>query len=105
MKEVDKYPEGHFVWIWMGIGVVAFSVVGVSLSILLKNFGVIGVWPAFGVMIGFVIGKAIENKHEEEGMMRPLTNKEKKVRILAVAVLLILLLLVAVVFSMMYFLK
>jgi hypothetical protein len=35
-KKNEKYPEGHFVGIWMGIGIAIFSGVGVPLSIVLK---------------------------------------------------------------------
>jgi len=38
MEENNKlYPEGHFVWMWMGIGVAMFSGIGIPLSIVSEN--------------------------------------------------------------------
>jgi len=45
MEEKNKkYPEGHFMGMWMGIGIAIFSGVGVSLSIVLKIQGLIGLF-------------------------------------------------------------
>ena len=75
-----KYPEGHFVGMWMGIGIAIFSGVGVPLSIALKIPGLIGIGPAIGVAFGLSLGQSIESKYKREGKIRPLTEDEKKKR-------------------------
>ncbi len=78
MNEKDKkYPEGHFVGMWIGIGLAIFTVFGISLSIATGNTGLIGIGPAIGVAIGVAIGQSIEDKHKKEGRIRPLTKEEK----------------------------
>ena len=79
MEQNDKkYPEGHFVGMWMGIGIAIVSGFGVPLSIVTKNYGLIGIGPAIGVAFGLSIGQAIENKYKREKKIRPLTEEEKK---------------------------
>ena len=81
MEKIDKkYPEGHFVGMWMGICIAIFSGIGVPLCIILKNPGLIGIGPAIGVSMGLAIGAAIESKYKKEGKIRPLTEDEKKKR-------------------------
>ena len=77
-EDVETYPEGHFVGMWMGIGMAIFSMMGVPLSIITDNYGFIGIGPAIGVAFGLSIGQAIENKKKEQGLIRPLTDAEKK---------------------------
>jgi len=43
----NTYPEGHFLGIWMGIG-IAISFVIVFLCIVTDNPGFIGIGPAIG---------------------------------------------------------
>jgi hypothetical protein len=73
-----KYPEGHFVGMWMAIGVAVISGVGIPLSIATGNIGFIGVGPGIGIALGLSIGSAIEAKYKKEGKIRPLTEEEKK---------------------------
>jgi len=81
-----KYAEGYFVGMWMGIGIAIFSGVGVSLSIVLKIPGLIGIGPAIGVAFGLALGQSIEAKYKKEGKIRPLTKEEKnKRKILVIA--------------------
>ncbi len=75
-----KYPEGHFVGKWMGIGIVIFSGFGIPLSIVSGNLGLIGIGPALGLVFGLAIGSSIESKYKKEGKIRPLTEDEKKKR-------------------------
>ena len=79
-KNNKKYPEGHFVGMWMGIGIAIFSGVGVPLSIALKIPGLIGIGPAIGVAFGLALGQSLESKYKKEGKIRPLTEDEKKKR-------------------------
>jgi hypothetical protein len=101
-EKVKKYPEGHFIGMWIGIGIAIFSGFGIPLSIVTGNPGFIGIGPALGVSIGIAIGQSIENKHKQEGRIRPLTEIEQKkkknaifagILILTVGVLIFLLLL------------
>jgi hypothetical protein len=78
--ENKQYPEGHFVGMWIGIGMVLFAGIGIPLSIVLENPGFFGIGPAIGVAFGAGIGASIESKKKKEGLIRPLTAKEKKTR-------------------------
>jgi hypothetical protein len=77
-EKSKKYPEGHFVGMWMGIGIALFSGIGIPISIATENPGFIGIGPALGVAFGLAIGTSVESKHKKEGKIRPLTKDEKK---------------------------
>jgi len=80
LKKNKKYPKGHFIGIWMSLGIAIFSGIGIPLSIISHNIGFIGVGPGIGVAIGLAIGQSIENKYQKEGKIRPLTEAEKRTR-------------------------
>lgn len=61
----EKYPKGHFVSLWTGIGIVLFSGVGVPLSGLTGNEGLICLGPAIGVAFGIFLGQMIEKKYKK----------------------------------------
>ena len=98
-----KYPEGHFLGMWMGIGIAIFSGMGVPLSIITKNYAFMGIGPALGVAFGLSIGQGIENKYKKEGRIRPLTEDEKKRKKMAVLAGLALLALGVIVFLLLLF--
>ena len=75
---IKKYPEGHFLGVWMGICMAIFSGFGIPLSIITENPGFIGIGPALGVAVGVAIGQSIENKYKQKGKIRPLTESEQK---------------------------
>lgn len=77
-EEQKKYPEGHFVGMWMGIGMVIFAGLGIPLSIITDNHGLIGIGPALGVGFGLAIGQAIENKYKKEGRIIPKSENDSK---------------------------
>jgi hypothetical protein len=77
-EKSKKYPEGHFLGMWMGIGIALFSGIEIPLSIATKNPGFIGIWPALGVAFRVAIGTSIESKYKKEGKIRPLTKDENK---------------------------
>jgi hypothetical protein len=79
-EKVRKYPEGHFLGMWIGIGIAIFSGIGVPLSFVLGSPGFIGIGPALGVAFGVAVGQSIEEKHRKEGRIRPLTKEERKIR-------------------------
>lgn len=79
-KNNEKYPEGHFLGMWTGIGIAMFTAIGIPLSIALKIPGLIGIGPAIGVAFGLSLGQSIESKYKREGKIRPLTEDEKKKR-------------------------
>ena len=72
------YPEGHFLGMWIGIGIAIFAGLGIPLSIVTENPGFIGIGPALGVAVGVAIGQSIENKYKKEGKIRPLSEYERK---------------------------
>ena len=100
----DKYPEGHFLGIWMGIGIVIFSGLGIPLSIATDNPGFIGIGPALGVAFGLAVGQSIENKYKEKGRIRPLTEFEIKRKKIAIAAGIIILIIGALIFFLLLFL-
>ena len=103
MEEKNKkYPEGHFLGMWMGIGIAIFTGVGVPISIATKNLGLIGIGPAIGIAFGLSIGAGIEEKYKKQGKIRPLTEEEEKRKKLAVLAGVIMLLLGVAAFLFMY---
>jgi len=94
-EKTKKYPEGHFVVMWMGIGIAIFSGLGIPLAIVTENFGLIGIGPAMGAAFGVVIGQSVEAKYKKEGKIRPLTEEERKRKQIGVTVGLIVLLFLA----------
>ena len=75
-KQIEKFPEGHFISMWTGIGIAIFAGLGVPISFITGNHGLIGIGPAIGVVIGAAIGNAVEEK-KKKGKIRPLTEAEK----------------------------
>ncbi|MFC1663876.1 hypothetical protein ACFL0A_02020 [Patescibacteria group bacterium] len=98
MEENNKtYPEGHFVGQWMSIGMVVGAPLGLAFSFVFKNYISILVGLTIGMCIGLVIGSRIEAKHKKEGIIRPLTEGEKKRKKIAITALFIILLIGALV--------
>ena len=106
MEENDKqYPEGHFVGMWMGIGIAIFTGVGVPIAFATGNPGLFGIGPALGVSIGLSIGSGIEAKYKKEGKIRPLTEEEKKGKKIAITVGVISLVVLALVGLLFFLLR
>ena len=104
MEENNKqYPEGHFVWMWMGIGVAIFSGIGIPLSIASENLGFMGIGPAIGVAIGLAVGSSIEARYKKEGKIRPLSEKEKKRQKMGITAGIMILSLLALIFLILAF--
>jgi len=99
------YPEGHFLGLWMGIGAAIFSLIGIPLCIVTDNPGFIGIGPAIGISFGLAIGQAIENKHKQEGKIRPLTESEIKRRKKTITAGIIILAFGVLMFISVYFLR
>lgn len=76
----EKHPEGHYINLWMLLGIIIFSGFGIPISITTDNAAFIGMGPAIGVAIGLSIGAAVEQQKKKEGKIRPLTKQEKKQR-------------------------
>jgi uncharacterized membrane protein YbhN (UPF0104 family) len=76
--ENKKYPEGHFVGMWMGIGIALFTGLGLFFGNALKNSNFISMGPLIGVAFGLIVGQSIEAKNKREGRIRKLSEKEKK---------------------------
>lgn len=73
-----KYPEGHFVGMWIGIGIAVFAGIGVTVGIATNHAGMMSIFPALGVAIGVAVGSGLEAKYKKAGLIRPLTEKEEK---------------------------
>ena len=99
-----KFPEGHFVGMWMGICIAIFSGFGIPLSIVTENPGFIGIGPALGVAVGVAIGQSIENKYKQEGRIRPLSESEIKRKRNAVTAGIVTLASGVLIFIVLYFL-
>ena len=100
--EENKYPEGHFTGMWMGIGIAIFSGIGVPIAIATENMAFMGIGPAMGVAFGLSIGAGIEEKYKKQGKIRPLTEAEQKRKKLVVLAGRIMLLLGVIAFLFLY---
>lgn len=103
MKKTKKYPEGHFVGMWMALGIAIFSGIGIPLSIATENYAFMGIGPALGVAFGMSIGTGIEAKMKKQGKIRPLTKEEAKKKRGGVAIGIIALLILVVLALIMFF--
>jgi len=74
----QKYPEGHFTGLWIGIGVAVGAGLGVPMAIVLGNMAFIGLGMPIGIAIGAAIGTSQEARHKAEGKIRPLRDSEKE---------------------------
>ena len=99
-----KYPEGHFLQMWMAIGIAIFSGLGIPLSIITENTGFIAIGPAIGVAVGLAIGQSIENKYKKDGRIRPLTESEQKRKKTSVLLGAVILIFGMILFLLLYFL-
>ena len=76
----QKYPEGHFVGMWIGIGAAIGSGLGVAFAIAIGNMALMGIGIPIGIAIGVGIGSAQEAQYKAKGLIRPHTEAEKKQR-------------------------
>jgi len=94
-NKYKKYPEGHFVGIYMGMSMAIFTGGFVPIAILTNIYGLIGVGPAIGVAVGIAIGSSVEKKYKDEGRIIPRdsesTSKVKKIAIVGIILGIILL--------------
>jgi len=82
----------------MGIGIAIFAGIGIPLSIISENIGLIGIGPAIGVAFGLAVGTAIEARYQKEGKIRALSEKEKKRKIIGITAGILILSLLALIF-------
>jgi len=101
----ETYPEGHFVGMWIGIGIAIFSGFGIAISTATGNPGLIGIGPAIGVAIGVAIGTGVEKKMKKQGKIMPLTKKEKQAKSKVVLIGVLLLVIAMIVFVALLFLR
>ena len=104
-SEELNYPKGYFTGIWMVLGLAVFSGVGIPLSVITENFGLIGIGPAIGISLGLAIGQSVENNYEKTGKIRPLTDKERKHRKLFIFLGIVLLIIGVLLFLLLVLLK
>ena len=101
-EKVEKYAEGHFVGIWMCIGILIMFGIGIPFAIVTHNYMFVYIGPAIGVAFGMAIGQSIENKHKLEGRIRPLNKSEQKKMKYSIASGIVLLTLGVLVFMLFY---
>ena len=82
----EQYPEGHFIGMWIGIGIAIFTGVGVPVSVATDNLAFLGIGPAIGVAFGAAIGTSLQAKYSQEGKIRPLTEDEQRKRKLGIKI-------------------
>jgi hypothetical protein len=85
MSQRKTYPEGHWMGIGMGLGIVICMPLGLIMGIVMDNIPIgIAIGPALGVGMGVGIGAGLEARHKDR--VRPLTEKEKRIRKIAVLI-------------------
>jgi len=77
---VKTYPKGQIMGMWMAIGIALSSGIGIPLSIVTDNPGLIAIGPAIGVAIGTALGASMEARYEKKGLIRPLSEQERTSR-------------------------
>ncbi|RLD64272.1 MAG: hypothetical protein DRJ01_01250 [Bacteroidetes bacterium] len=75
--EKKKYPEGHFVGMYIALGVAVFTALGLYFGSTFEKSNYITIGPVIGVLFGVIVGRSIESKYKQEGRIRCLTDKEK----------------------------
>ncbi|MBE9467531.1 MAG: hypothetical protein IMY72_04300 [Bacteroidetes bacterium] len=100
--ENKKFPEGHFVGLWMGIGIAVFTGLGLFIGNAFKNSSFVSMGPIIGVAFGILVGQAVEAKNKREGRIRTLYEKEKKRKKILVLLGLALLIIGFTMFFFMY---
>ncbi len=89
----EKYPEGHFISMYMAIFMPLGLIYGLILGPSFYGMGL-----GIGLVMGIAVGTAIEVKYKKEGKIRPLTKNEKRKRRVALFVGLALGILVVLLF-------
>ena len=95
-RKTGKFPEGHYRGRGMGIGIA----IGAGLGVAMEN---IAIGIPIGIAFGVAIGGAMEKKHADE--LRPMTEKEIKMKQQALMLTIGLLLLTALAAAGAYFLR
>jgi len=87
MSEEKKYAEGHFKSMWMLLGILIFSAIGIPLRFVLDIPMLIGAGPLVGAIFGMLVGEKVETKHRNAGHLRPLNDKEVRNKKILVVVI------------------
>ncbi len=67
-KELKVVPRNHYRKLWAIFGFTAFGLpIGVTIGLLLKNIGLLGVGLPFGMIIGLLVGSSMDKKAAVEG--------------------------------------
>lgn len=67
-KEADLIPANHYRNHWMSVGMGAIALpVGLTLALITRNMGFIGIGIPIGIVIGRIVGKAKDRKALAEG--------------------------------------
>jgi len=101
-KKTGKYPQGHYLGLGIALGLPLGYFVAFLLGRLLsKDVLFFSLGPSLGAGVGIVTGSILEKKNKDK--LRPLTEKEQKLKNASIIIMLGLLLLGVV--SFLFFLR
>jgi hypothetical protein len=67
-KKLGITPKGHYLALWMGLGLAIFGVpLGVAFGVAMGNMGLLGIGIGAALPIGMAIGAGLDKKAEKEG--------------------------------------
>ncbi|PLX09768.1 MAG: hypothetical protein C0596_00330 [Marinilabiliales bacterium] len=78
MEKDNKKHEGHYKSLGVTIGFASFAGIGIPISIIFDNMSFIGIGVIAGVLLGSIIGEAMEKKQAAAGNIRPMNEEEIK---------------------------
>ena len=78
-EKTGKHPKGHYIGLGIALGMLPGYLIAFFIGWMLGTTAVmVSLGPALGLGIGLTFGSIWEKKHEKE--LRPLTEKELKIR-------------------------
>ncbi|MBU4069781.1 MAG: hypothetical protein KJ646_02255 [Nanoarchaeota archaeon] len=78
---MEKYPREHFVGLGLGLGVSIGFLIGLVLGVIAGDLSKSIIFAGFAIPIGLILGFFLEKRYNKLGMMRELTEEEKKRKI------------------------
>ena len=69
-----QYPEGHFKWKGMAVGMPF----GIPIGLAIGGPAFLGVGVCAGMCLGLAAGSAVESKYRSDGRVRPMTEEERR---------------------------
>lgn len=78
---MEKYPKEHFVGLGLGLGVAIGFLIGLIFGVIAGDMSKSIIFAGIGIPIGLIVGFFLEKKYNKFGMIRELTDEEKKRKI------------------------